>query len=208
MKFRLALYLVFGVASVPAFADYAADITYDYKDLGGGKYRFDVTVNNTSTGADTGALDYFQINFDADSDWATYAGVAWTKKNGWVTTDNQFDPAFGSIPAALTADHSVLVIPTDGGIAQGKSSSGFAFEFTYSGSLGPKQQALSFLADFGTAFVPGSAEDYTVLGEVTGNLRYVPTGPGPDPGQIPEPATILLVGMGLCGWIGLRKRSR
>ncbi len=208
----LFLFAMIGIAS----ATYMADITYDYTDNGGGNYTFTFTVYNLSTDGSTGALDFFEIDFDADADnnYCNYSNITWDVDNGWLTDAGEPDPFFGGTPGYAMADDSVFGA-NGGGIVQGDSLGGFQVSFDYSGSLSPEQQLFSFYAAFGTSAtdnggimidddgVPNSGDEYWILGEDSGNIRYQPAGPPP----VPEPTTILLVGIGVIGLAGLGKKK-
>ena len=200
-------FLAFGVSLVSA--DYIGDISYDYVDNTGGNYTFTFTVNNNSTGADIGELDFFQIDFDADSDESLYSSIAWTADKGWLSDAWEYDPSFGGIPGGVNADDSVFG-SNGGGIAQSNSLGGFSVNFDYSGGIDPTQQLFTWYANFGTSDIDNGGMDlggYWALGEASGSTRYEPSGSPPAIDPIPEPATMLLLGTGLAGLLGIwRKR--
>ena len=180
--------------SSSAWATYSADITYDYTTNGAGHYDFTYTVNNTSDGADTGRLDFFLLNFDADSNYSLYENVAWLSGNGWKRDAFPYDPAFGTIPASTIADDSVLTGGT-GGIAQGDSLGNFIISFDYNGSLDPNLQLFSWYAEFGT-----SPDGHDIMGSAGGNSSF-------EGNVVPIPSTLLLLGSGLFGLFGFRRKS-
>lgn len=199
------LFLAFGVSG--ASAAYIGDISYDYVDHSAVNYTFTFTVNNNSTGSDTGGLDFFQIDFDADSDLSLYSNIAWTADNGWDSDADEYDPSFGGIPGYVLADDSVFG-SNGGGIAQGNSLGGFSVNFDYSGSINPQDQLFSWYANFGTSDVDNSnggsdMGGYWVLGEGSGTTRYEPLGPE----AVPEPATMLLLCTGLAGLFGVGRKK-
>lgn len=189
-----------------ASALYMADIAYDYEDHGSGNFTFTFTVNNTSDGTSTGPLDFFMIDFDADSDISLYGNLTWVDNNGWDAWTEEYDPSFGGIPAASFADDSILY-GSGVGIAQGESLGGFSVNFVYSGTLFPEEQLFSWYANFGTSDTdnegilidfdgfPDSGDEYWILGEAFGTTRHVPSGP---PLTIPEPSTFVLFASLIC----------
>lgn len=200
--------LTLGLASGGAYATYQADISYTATDNGGGNYTFNFNVANTSTGADTGGLDFFQIFFDADAISSRYSGLAWNAGNGWVTFAEDSTSALGGV-SNITADDSILVLGS-GGIAQGASLGGFNVNFNYGGTTPPAlldidDHFFTYHAEFGTNMV-GNGTDmggYWILGEANGTTTYVaPPPPPPGPAVIPEPGTMLLFGIGLAGLVG------
>lgn len=187
------------LAAPHAQALYQADVSYSAVDNGGGSFTFTYTVANTSTGSDTAGLDFFKIDFDADSAWNRYTALAWTADNGWVSAAYQYDAGFSGLPASVWADDSVPFGSGGGGIAQGASLGGFAVTFNYGGGtplLDMSDQLFSWRVEFGTNLT-GSGSDmggYWIQGSAQGTTRYVATTP-----VIPEPGTVLLFGVGLAG---------
>jgi len=175
--------------SSSAWADYMADITYNYTTNGAGHYEFTYTVNNTSDGTDTGGLDFFQLNFDADPNYWLYENVSWTSDNGW---NGQADPNTVIIPASTQANDAIFMGGT-GGIAQGNTLGNFTISFDYNGSLDPNLQLFSWNAEFGT-----SPDGLDFLGSAEGTTRYE---------AVPIPATLFLLGSGLFGLLGFRRKS-
>ncbi len=209
LSFLILLFIVFLFSD--AMATYMADITYDYANHGGGNYTFNFKVYNTSTGADTGGLDFFLINFDADADDSLYSNLAWTADNGWFTGAFEYDPGFGGLPALVFADDSIFG-SGGGGIAQGSSLGGFKVNFDYSGALLPGDQLFSWHTEFGTNLdgngLPIGEDptnpDYWIMGSADGATRYVSSdGGGTD---VPEPSTMLLLGSGLVGVYAMRRK--
>jgi hypothetical protein len=196
---------------VPAIASALpmADITFDYTSPAANTYVFDFTVHNLAGPA---VLDYFQIEFDADADWQSYDNIFWVDDRGWTSDAYGFGAGFGGLPAVANADSSSLY-GSGTPISIGDKQGGFRVSFMYAGALPPADQLFSFYATFGTndqgsgipILGPTGAPDYWIEGVEFGQIRYVPSGP---PGWVPEPATGLLVGLGLCGLVVLRRRSR
>lgn len=197
--------LSLGLTAGGAYATYQADISYTATDNGGGNYTFNFNVANTSTGASTGGLDFFQIFFDADPIASSYSGLAWNAGNGWSTFAEDSTAALSGI-SNVTADDSILVLG-GGGIAQGGSLGGFKVNFDYSGPLAMSAQLFSFDAQFGTNLDLTGTDmgGYWIKGDATGTTMFVappPPGPGPGPAPVPEPGTMLLFGIGLAGLVG------
>lgn len=190
------LVMTFFITFSSSWAAYMADITYDFTTGAAGSYTFIFTVHNDSTGSDTGGLDAFLINFDAD-DKDLYSNISWVDDKGWYSELDQVDLGFGGLAGYVYADDSVLYMGS-GGIAQGGSLGGFKVSFDYSGTFAPDDLSFSWLAYFGTDQAGGA------LGEDTGLTRYVP---GTTPPPIPEPATMILFGLGLLGVAGIGRKK-
>lgn len=197
------LLILFYISSVSA--TYMADITYDYEDHGLGNYTFIFNVNNTSDGVSDGPLDFFMIDFDADSDFSLYSNLTWVEDNNWYSETYEYDPSFGGLPGISFADDSIF--GSGGlGIAQGDSLGGFSVNFDYFGTLSPDEQLFSWYANFGTSDTDNGGMDmggYWILGEAFDITEYVPEGPVP----IPEPGTILLFGSLLTSVFGILKKD-
>ncbi|MBI5140788.1 MAG: PEP-CTERM sorting domain-containing protein [Nitrospirae bacterium] len=202
--------LSLGLTAGGAYATYQADISYTATDNGGGNYTFNFNVANTSTGADTGGLDFFQIFFDADAIASRYSGLTWGASNGWSVFAEDSTSALSGV-SNVTADDSVLVAGS-GGIAQGASLGGFAVTFNYGGVTPPAlldidDHFFSYHAEFGTNLI-GNGTDmggYWIMGDANGTTTFVaplPPPPPPGPAVIPEPGTMLLFGIGLAGLVG------
>lgn len=183
--FSLVVYLI---ACGSAWAT-ISDFTYDYT-VTGNTYTFELTVINNHPSFN---LDFFLIELDADADISLYSNVAWVNDKGWTSAEAEYDPAFGTIPAAIFADDATI-FGGNGGIAPSATLSGFKFKFDYTGSVLPTMQNFSFLAEYDTHWVtPG--QDYAPSFVETGNLVYVHT----EPHVVPEPNTLIFFGIGLAG---------
>lgn len=181
-----------------------AEITYDITSRGGNDYTYEFTVTNTSTAPDTANLDFFQLFFDAD-DVTAYSNIAWRVDNLWLSfEDDWFDPGLGDPlePGIAEADDAAIFGGL-GGIAIGASLA-FEVDFTYTGSLGVDEQLFSFYVEFGAFWLdpndPNS--DYDVAGFFEGTTVY-----GGGGAQVPEPATVLLFGLGLLGIAGVSRKK-
>ena len=184
----------------PAFATYMADISYTFTDNGGGNFTFDFLVANTSTGASTAPLDFFDVFFDADNP-ALYSNVSVLADNGWLASAFENDPLPGGEAGGASFD-AFQATPMLPGIAQGDSLGGFLVNFDYVGSLDPTEHAFFWLADFGTNFDGNgiqinSGPDVWVLGTVEGATRA----------RVPAPGTLALLGLGFLGLGAIRRRA-
>jgi len=198
------------LASSPAMATYMADISYTATDNGSGNYTFNFTVENNSTDADTGGLDFFLIDFDADPNDTLYSNITWLADNGWDSDAFDDDDGFGGLPGGVLADDGIP-FGGSGGIAQGASLGGFQVNFDYAGALPMSDQLFSFLADFGASDADNGGiemDGYWILAEVYGTTIYTAPPQPPQGGSVPEPGVILLMGAGLLGMFGTSRRKR
>ncbi len=184
-RHRFAYLALLGAVSTPAFPAYMADFTYDYTQNAANRVVMTFKANNTSDGASTGPLDYFQISLDGPPSMAFAGTVTWQNSQGWTAAAGAWDPGFSTLPAVFNADDS-LFGSNGGGIAQGGSKANFQVSFDYSGFFDPAAVSLSWLAEFGTSDtdnggIPAPTGGYWFLGEANGLLNYEPAGPGPAP---------------------------
>ena len=153
---------------------HATSISYDVQSLGGAVWEYTYTVANDTLASD---IEEFTIWFDL----GLYENlVATATPADWDPLVIQPDPG---IPDDGFYDALALVA----GIAPGDSLGGFSVSFDYLGGGTPGAQLFEVI----------DPATFDLLDE--GTTARAAAGPGPGGPAIPEPATGLLLGMGLAG---------
>jgi hypothetical protein len=210
MKFRIFSVTIAALLllSINAWASYQSNITYDYTQSGANSYTFTLDVHNNATGVAPGRIDQFFVNLDADSNSSNYQNIVWNSFNS---------PTWGSDalqPGGFGASGNIVAYTQNlgDGIDAGSSLSGFSFSFDYFGTLAPSQQLFSFSADFDTTLdalgnpVPTFSTGFLNSDGLPNQIEFarIPE----NPGAVPEPSTVLLLGLGLSAMVCLRRKLR
>jgi len=161
---------------------HATSISYDVSSLGGTGWEYTYTVANDTLGAD---IEEFTIWFDL----ALYGNLVAT------ATPADWDPLVIQPDPGLPDDGFYDALALVAGIAPGDSLGGFSVSFDYLGSGTPGAQLFEVI----------DPATFDLLDD--GTTVRAAAGPGPSP-AIPEPATGLLLGMGLAGLLVGRQLIR
>jgi hypothetical protein len=160
-----------------AYAVPFAEFTYVETDLGTGMWQYDYTLTNASDPIADAGYDLYDVWFEFDSA-ATFTVLS--LPSNWDLIDGS---GFGE---SFSLYFGTPPIGSD--IAPGESLSGFSFLFDYQAGALPFEATFVDPTDFFTPII------------TNGNSSLSAT-------PAPEPTTLLLVGIGLVGIAGFRKKK-
>jgi hypothetical protein len=170
----------------------SATVKFTLNSLSATQAIFGMEVKNNSSGPGANRLTSFGI--DIVSPALTFASA----NGGWDATRNTNFPSFGTVNLCIW----------DGSNCSGGASQGVGEGLTESFDLSLRT-AGNFLTN-GVSFTSPYAVKFQSVGNQNGSIEF--TGcivgtPGCGPTQVPEPASIALVGLGLLGAAIARRRK-
>jgi hypothetical protein len=172
--------VVLAVAALLPSISHATSVTYDVQNLGGTTWEYTYTVANDTLGFD---IEEFTIWFDV----GLYENLSAT------ATPADWDPLTIEPDPGIPDDGFYDALALVAGIAPGDSLGGFSVSFDFLGAGTPGAQLFEIVDPF----------TFDVLDD--GRTESAAGGPGPGT-AIPEPATAVLLGLGIAGVLPLRRQ--